>query len=831
MKILSLELYKCSRLSLSRIKKFRIELHEVVQLILGTNGSGKSSILYELSPLPAQKESYEKDGRKAIEIEHNGAHYTLVSDFGKTSQPHSFVFDGIELNEGGNVTMQRELVYTHFGINAEIHEILIGQELFTNMSPSRRREWFTKLCTVDYGYAIRVYKKTTESLRDTGGALKLARKRIAIETANAVEEVEAMLLRERLSSLTEESRRMYMLRNSTAIPVSDAISHSKACVELMDKLCSDYKGVRRVMKNRCYIAPSEFEQDVWFAREKLAADEAVYQSASSDYMTQSAEIAGVEGSDSDDVAAMKDEAIAITNQIKSLRATHSLGLTYADIASAIKAMDSVYEHTFSALTELPASIGQEHTKETLAALEDKIRALGTRHANNTHAMDKAMHRESHLLELMQSKEISCPKCTHSWRAGYNEHDHRALKEKIEKGRTHIEAIEAELKVLIGQRDECNHYLSRYGVYANIRNYTPALAAFWSFLHEDNHLFESPTRCLGFLDKARKDLETEKHILMLQEQLKFLIERTKMAEVAQSETFKEKKKRLLALEEYLGSLVRVKARSQELVSRAQANLREALMLEDITDRIRLEVNNYEANSRSLIDSLKNDVIDAALRSTHEEIAVVANRINTIDTHASLIADIALQISELEKNEIAYKVLAECLSPTDGLIAEGMLGFIRNFVARMNSLIAQVWSYPMEVKDCSLEEDSAELNYKFPMIMEGHARPVPDVSKGSSGMIEIVNLAFRLVAAQCLRQDAAPLALDEFGKTFDEAHREAATQVVRKLVEQLNHSQLFMISHYEDCYGAFYNAQVTVVDKRNITVPNGMSYNKHTLIETA
>jgi hypothetical protein len=165
-----------------------------------------------------------------------------------------------------------------------------------------------------------------------------------------------------------------------------------------------------------------------------------------------------------------------------------------------------------------------------------------------------------------------------------------------------------------------------------------------------------------------------------------------------------------------------------------------------------------------------------------------------------------------------------------IAEGMLGFIRTFVAKMNALIAKVWTYRMEVHDCSTEEESAELNYKFPLSTPNLPKPTIDVAHGSSAQKQMVDLAFRIIMAQCLGLDRGPLALDEFGTGFDEGHREAATQVISQLMNQLNFSQLFMISHYDECYGAFYNAQITVIDKRNITIPGNRKYNEYTLIET-
>src|SRR5690606_18331551 len=99
MKILELELHLYKRLALNNIRYFKLELKEIVQLILGTNASGKSSILYELSPLPANHKNYHKGGKKRILISHLGKTYELISDFAN-GQDHYFIVDGENLNPG-----------------------------------------------------------------------------------------------------------------------------------------------------------------------------------------------------------------------------------------------------------------------------------------------------------------------------------------------------------------------------------------------------------------------------------------------------------------------------------------------------------------------------------------------------------------------------------------------------------------------------------------------------------------------------------------------------------------------------------------------------------
>ena len=79
MRIIELVLFNYKRFSLNNIKEFTYRPQMKAQLILGTNGSGKSSLLSELSPLPSRSKDFFDDGYKLIKIEHRGNLYILKS--------------------------------------------------------------------------------------------------------------------------------------------------------------------------------------------------------------------------------------------------------------------------------------------------------------------------------------------------------------------------------------------------------------------------------------------------------------------------------------------------------------------------------------------------------------------------------------------------------------------------------------------------------------------------------------------------------------------------------------------------------------------------------
>jgi hypothetical protein len=829
MKILELELILCTRLALNNIRHFKLTLKDLVQLVLGTNGSGKSSVLYELSPLPANHKHYHKGGKKRILIAAHGKMYELISDF-TNGQDHYFYVDGENLNIGRTVTIQKELVKEHFGITAEIHGILLGLEPFSKMGTGRRREVFTMLCSVDYTYAIKLYKKIQEQLRDTTGSMKRTKERLVKETASALKEEEIVQMRARLADLNRESQSMYMLRNADAPTVFDARSTAEATTRMIHELSNNFRSIRRLLRDKCYIMPEEYQFDIDNTREELAKVEGIYGRLSEEFIKSSAEVGSVAEMDAEDVVKLKDTIIADNNRAKELLALRKRPLEGFNAIRATQSMDVIYESLYDVLTQMKADPDGAMSSTALNEVMDKMRERELSMSANKEKLAGFEHREKHLLELANSEEISCPKCTHGFRMGYSETEHHSLKNRITTGRSFVEVLDKELVELRTKRDELVEYSRLYKEYIRLTRSTSELQPLWDLISEEDALRKSPQHALTLVELVRADLRIEMQVSAIREKVTTDMKRLEMAEYAQSESIKGKKARMEQLEQEIGQLSRQKLNLQSKLRDLTITQRQIKHMYEISDTMNRAKEDLNKASLGIINAVKNEIIDEALADTHREIAALSSRIHSIDQHEGLINHLKQTIQEHEKEEKAFKALADALSPTDGLIAEGMLGFIRNFVARMNALIAKIWTYRMEVHDCSTEEESAELNYKFPVTTPNLPKPTGDIDETSSGQKEMLDLAFRVIAAQCLGLDKGPLSLDEFGKTFDEAHQTAATQVILQLLEQLNFSQLFMISHYESCYGSFYNAQITVMDKRNITVPANRKYNEHTIVET-
>jgi len=177
--------------------------------------------------------------------------------------------------------------------------------------------------------------------------------------------------------------------------------------------------------------------------------------------------------------------------------------------------------------------------------------------------------------------------------------------------------------------------------------------------------------------------------------------------------------------------------------------------------------------------------------------------------------------VELDAEAYRLLKEELSPTDGMIADQLKGFIGSFTGHLNSIIGQIWTYDLLVLPCGL--GGGELDYKFPMQVRSSDSVVEDIGSGSTGQMEVVDFAFKLIVMFYLKLHEYPLYLDELGHSFDEQHRITVMNFVKGLIETGGFSQAFLISHYAASHGTFNSAEVLVLDAANIAVPK--IYNTH------
>ena len=132
-----LKLVGYTRFRLNDFDSIELTFSAILQLIIGSNGSGKSSLLEQLSPGVPDANDFTKMGSKVLKLTHQNSHYVLHTVF-SPKRHHSFQRDGVELNEGGTATVFQELCKEHFNYTPDVHRLLLGREKFTDMAATRR---------------------------------------------------------------------------------------------------------------------------------------------------------------------------------------------------------------------------------------------------------------------------------------------------------------------------------------------------------------------------------------------------------------------------------------------------------------------------------------------------------------------------------------------------------------------------------------------------------------------------------------------------------------------------------------------------------------------
>lgn len=844
MKITSLALVGYKRMALNDVNAFTIKPVEPTQLILGTNGSGKSSLIGELTPVLPNTNDFLSGGSKTIVITHRGSNYTLTSIF-SNSNTHSFIKDGEELNPGHKSNSMKELIFQHFNTNAEIHTLLSGRERFCDMPPSRRREWFTKLSDVSYDYALAVYKKLTTRERDLSGALKLAKKRLVSESTKVISAEEESKLTQEIGQLSVELNFFQQQRSPLERPVAEYEQELKAGLEELTRSSMRLLRMRFVAPyghhpSQCVVRNEWYEiyrpgfnniEEIQVLldeyRGKIASTEALINKAVGEHskIKETLKILLKRGEDGLVVLAKRREGY---EELRALEfASVQLGLQGLPAAEAMRALESVGELLSATFVSLPEN--QDKRYSTARKQEEEAKLLTVRDARQKRAAhllylaSQRQHMESH----KSNDALECPKCNHRWVHGYSDAGYQKLLEIIADEEVLQREQDATIKDLESGVAKIDEYGELYRDYVRTTRHWPVLQPFWDHLQTSGMISAAPRQILTVIEQFKEDLRHGIEIDRLNAEIRNVQELIASSEQVGDASLWGTKLQLEEIELHMQELTAELTRTQSAHNDYSHYRRQLQEATELGARIEEQRRTLTKTNDDMVEMLRRETINHCIKQLQHSLVRKEETLSQITMQKVIISELTQQISDLD---VAYQgagALVKGLSPSDGLIAEGLLGFIRNFTGQMNTLIRKIWSYPLQIQDCGVSESgTADLDYKFPMMVQSKTNIKGDVSEGSTGMQEIMNLAFKVVAMRYLDLAESPLYLDEFGSAMDVAHKTAASLVIKQLIEQQPFTQLFMVSHDYGQYGSIANMEVCVLCQNNITVPS--AYNHHVVM---
>lgn len=808
MKILKLILVGYKRLSLKNINYFKYEPEQDIQLIIGSNGTGKSSILKELTPLPALKNEFKDDGYKFIVIEKDKNLYELKSSFINNKKIYSYIKDGVELNNNGNITTFKDLVKKDFNITQDIHNLMYGGSTFHNITMLERRNWFTMLSVSDYTYAINYYNKLKEQLRDVKGAIKINKSKLSQELNKLLNKEEINDYIKEINEYNELLDKFIELKSYSRdlSSINKDIRKNEYSIKTLTK--DIFNNIKNIDNNK-FKSLDEIKQNITF--EELSIDylnkDIKSISEGINYNEQLLKIS--EKNNITDITELDEHINKLNNNIKKQESSKILNI---DVDSPDLFLFQVIE-TLPIINDLTSNMPEvKYSKEEISESKELYTILINKERKLENDLTYLKSKIKDLLHIKDHNITTCPKCSHIWSKGYNQDSYDEFNnniKKIEKILSSILEDKLILKETIESMDEYNECLN--GLRNMIRT-RPFLKVFWDKLLSTDWLDIKYNKASVMLFDFKTDLELDIQIRSNKLKLK---ESNNLISVMSSNTdISNIKSTIIDLnKELLDKLTKIKT-SQELIKRYKNNKDLTVSIFDFKTDLEFNLKKQKDYFSELKNNEKQSKINDIIKFIRLNISDKENIVSNSNTQQEIINNISSGLNDLNDRDVVLKAMIKEISPTEGLIAKGLSNFINNFVFKVNDFISNVWLYKLEL--IYIEDNNLDLDFKFEVKI-GEDNISPDISKTSSSIKEIINLAFKITSMEYMGLENYPIYLDEIGASFDKEHRTSIYKLIQNLLDRTNFSQIFIVSHYETMYNSFRNSDITMLCENNVNAP--------------
>lgn len=811
MKILRITLDGFKRFNFSLTGKIDLVIDSKLVLLLGPNGSGKSSLLKELSPLPANANDFNKGGYKYIEIEYNNSLYKLTNTFDIGSTKFSFIKDDVELNPGYTVTIYKELVYKFFNLDTTTFNLLNNDSSYIYLNTQERKNWITRISDNDLTYAISFYNKNKELLRDTQGSLKLSRTKLVQETDKLISKDEY----EKLSLLIEDSiatiDKLLSIKDNRYI---DPIQLKNTIVNLEDKLTYHTSQLNTLITNypndSKYSTLDKIDNEVIDTQTSINTLINYINTIESQLKTNIANIDTLKRTKIDSKDNIINKLKELDKEIIDINTILNYSLHFNNPDEALSSYLTIYDNLQDIFINITANPDKLYTKDyyigkleiynrltnTINGLDNKLKMLSTK--------------KIELDTRKKDSNVECPKCNYNWYLNYNELEYNAVLIQITDITKELDLSKTQHKTLEQELESVKLYLTYFNNYRTLVNTWPILKPVWDNINQDNILYTEPKSLLVRLDKIKEDIVNHiklKKLTLSKVELNNILDLlNKDSQVSLDNLITIHDKLEKELYDSTSTLTNLKKQLEYIRSL------KSILLNIDASRTALEalLSDYTSNMDKVLSIKRKHAIDEIIKTIKLFISDKESLLSKQTIQTSIVENISKSIEEQEELLIYYKAIEKTLSPTEGLIAKSLTGFINTFILQINNFIKKIWSYPLELETI-VPDENLDINYKFKVIVN-ESVVIPDISRLSSAQKEIVDLAIRIVSMKYLNMMDYPLYLDEFAAKMDNAHRKAAFYTINNLLLNSNFSQIFLINHYEDQYGSLKNAQI--VDLSNI-----------------
>lgn len=784
-----------TRLILSGYKRFAITNTNHIEIdfthprhiILGTNGSGKTSLLDECTPNPGVRNRYYPDGYKKVWFTHRGHSYYGCSDFANGGASYTLTKDDEVLVDAGNLTTYKKVLYDTLQWSDALQSIMYDTTI-AELAPSARKSLFTLLHGEGCGEGLEMFAKLLKYQKEANAQLAYISNQITSIETHKLSEKELQEKQSELVTLQDEKAKLETERTPqgyTLVAMDRLLDETTKLIYADEMAYTRLQSSISTQMGVCGMLPDDDADNALMS----TTERYNHIKGSSETLSQELEALHEQKTVADkynqvDVNQLEKEIKLLKNQRLELGSKTTCAhdeqyiIQQLELLSKIKrdAWEAAYEEDMTPLIQEVAEIVKD--RQYSIQLSEQLSLLERREKEYA----------------QQDTVVSCPACHHGW-------THNPSQEQKQQATMEYQQTLQAYQMLIAKHQ--GNKKVNDGKVSLVEGYYRLQHALTPYNIPVHRLSDSISQLQYELTQAAHNKSIDKldyQLLTLENTYLSITNRPAFNEQRYTEL--ENKYTLIVSElrslnnriAELNKLVKYKKDINSLNSRLMDNKNKL----DTYKAIRLNI----INDLYILDKLK--VCDTQIIALH-----------TVITKAKSADDLLLKYRQDhlaidQKAQLAIG-FANYISPVDGLLSKGMIDNLNKVLIEANRILEVIWEYPLEFELYD-QVDGTELKYLFPMLVNGHHR-VEDISNGSSSIREITSFALSMAILRFLGLTDFTLRLDEFGSTMDVIHRMKAYASIYGLYESGFYSQLILVTHHQDVY-ANITANTTVLCSKNI-----------------
>ena len=793
MRVLSLELHGYKPLPFKDNNAIVFTPSNKLTLLTGVNGSGKSSLLRELIPSVTPKDFFKKNGYKILTLEHNNHQYVIEQRYEK-EHLYFFYCDGENLNTSQSVTLQKELIERHFNLSPVLTDLLTGRALFTDLTLPERKKLFNELTHLNIEKVIEYYNTLKEKVNVKNNHRKyLLNKRLETEQKILSEKEEKELLTQR-KTIHDLIDVLLELRSELSKSKSDfSESLYFKLSENLDKLNLLFKTHYTYYTSYPENRLSLIELDLNTQKANIATHIKILYEQYETIINDEKLRLNLQGESEHSLLQEKADK---QNQYKSIISTLKyvpLSLTIEHIEEAKRHVSKLLEYK-DVFTDIQPDPDNIYTKEKRDSVIDLYARLNAQYVEEQKRHTELQSTLSHLKH--NERVLICPHCLKNF-SDTKDYD-TVLKQYTDLTDT---LSETEKRLLEAQKlkDGVLTYFSKLNpLKALINDSQTYLSFFWSYVIKNNLIKLSPSNIPTLLKQINEELHQLEYSILINNNLSEIDKKIEQLNQIRNNITTDYE----LLKEDIKTKLDELYTDQEHISKSLETLtfvkKLYQMKHTLTTTILTIIQQLNNQNASYIATKLIELIDNELRQIKLHLIELDNRLSSNSYIKNTLDDFDKEISSLTSLLEVDNYLITQLSPKDGIIAKTISNYLNKIISSINTIISSLWSYKMELVLFDIEQKG--LDYRFGVIVDDTLL-IDDISKVSSGMREIIDLAFRITLYKLLKLEHFPLYLDEFGVRLDSTHRRQISDLIFKFINSSHYSQLFLVTHLDMQYKSY------------------------------